>query len=82
MKANVSNVISLKSVMDSYCGASGELVSVDKSSIFFSPSTNANIKSQVCTILNIMTEALNDKYLGLPTTLGLDKTESFQYLID
>ena len=82
MKANVSNAISLKSVLDSYCGASSQLVSVDKSSMFFGPTTDANIKSQVCTILNIMTEALNDKYLGLPTTLGLEKSESFQYLIN
>ena len=36
----------------------------------------------MCTILNIMTEALNDKYLGLPANVGLDKTDCFQYLID
>lgn len=41
-----------------------------------------NMKAEVCTSLDIMTEALNDKYLGLPATLGLDKSESFQYLIN
>ena len=39
MKANVQNATCLKSLLDLYCGASGQLVSVDKSSIFFSPST-------------------------------------------
>jgi len=29
-----------------------------------------------------MIEALNDKYLGLPAHVGLDKTDCFQYLID
>ena len=40
------------------------------------------MKAQVSGTLNIMTEAINDKYLGLPATLGLDKSDSFQYLID
>ena len=55
---------------------------MDKSSIFFSPSTDVNMKAEVCSRLEIVTEAFNDKYLGLPTTLGLDKADSFQYLID
>ena len=82
MKANIQNSMCLRSILDLYCAASGQLVSVDKLSIFFSPSTEVNMKAQICSCLNIMTEALNDKYLGLPATLGLDKSDSFQYLID
>ena len=29
-----------------------------------------------------MTEALSDKYLGLPANVGLDKTDCFQFLIE
>ena len=82
MKANLESEETLKSVLDSYCAASGQMVSVDKSSIFFSPNTGVDTREQMCTILNIMTEALNDKYLGLPANVGLDKTDCFQYLID
>ena len=82
MKANLQSAETLKSVLDSYCAASGQMVSVDKSSIFFSPNTGVDTREQMCTILNIMTEALNDKYLGLPANVGLDKTDCFQYLID
>ena len=81
MKANATNAACLKSILDLYCSAFGQLVSVEKSSIFFSPSTDVNVKAHVCSILDIMTEALNDKYLGLPATLGIDKSDSFQYLI-
>ena len=73
MKANAANALCLKSILDLYCSASGQLVSVQKSSIFFSPSTETNVKAEVCSILDIMTEALNDRYLGLPSTLGLIK---------
>ena len=39
-------------------------------------------KAQICIILNIMTKALNDKHLGLPANVGMDKSDCFQYLID
>ena len=52
------------------------------SSIFFSPNTRVNIREQLSTTLNIMTEALNDKYLGLPANVGMDKSDCFQYLIE
>ena len=33
-------------------------------------------------MLNIMTEALTDKYLGLPANVGVDKTDCFSFLIE
>ena len=35
MKANLRNAETLKSILDLSCAASGQMVSVDKSSIFF-----------------------------------------------
>ena len=71
----------LKSIMDSYCAASGLMVSVQESSIFFSPNTKVDNKVQICLILDIITKALNDKYLDLPANVSVDKTKCFQ-LID
>ena len=34
-------------------------------------------REQMCVTLNIMTEALNDKYLGLPVNVGMDKLDFF-----
>ena len=53
-----------------------------KSSIFFSPCTDVDTKVEVCSILDIMTEAITDKYLGLPPLVGVDKSDCFQHLID
>lgn len=76
IKANAMNAEALKSILDSYCVASGQMVSVEKSSIFFSPNTKVEDKAQICTILDITTEALNDKYLSLPVNVGMDKSEA------
>jgi hypothetical protein len=82
MKATADNAGCLKRILDDYCQASGQLVSTAKSSIFFSPNTAVEEWATICTILDIMTEALNDKYLGLPAMVGVDWTDSFQFLVD
>jgi hypothetical protein len=82
MKATADNAGCLKHILDDYCQASGQLVSTAKSSIFFSPNTAVEERATICTILDIMTEALNDKYLGLPAMVGVDRTDSFQFLVD
>ena len=43
---------------------------------------NVEMKAQVCTELNIMTKAISDKYLGSPSMVGLDKSDSFIYLLE
>ena len=53
-----------------------------KSTIFFSPCTPVETRVEVCTTLNIMAEAITDKYLGLPPIVGVDRSDCFQHLID
>jgi hypothetical protein len=80
--ANEENANCLKRILNQYCSASGQLVSDAKSCIFFSPNTTVDMRARVCTILNILTESLTDKYLGLPTHVGADRSDCFQYLVD
>lgn len=82
MKANAANASSLKGILDNYCAASGQMVSASKSSIYFSPSTHVDAKVDVCQILDIMTESLSDKYLGLPSMIGVDCVDCFKHLIE
>ena len=82
MKADMNNATSLRQVLDEYCASSGQLVSEEKSIIFFSPNVDVEIKAQMCTELNIHTEAISEKYLGLPSMVGLDKSDSFVYLLE
>jgi hypothetical protein len=73
MKADMINATSLRHVLDQYYASSGQMVSQAKCSIFFSPNMDPNIRAGVCTKLNIMTEAIYDKYLGFPALVGIDK---------
>ena len=52
MKANAMNAEALKSILDSYCATSGQMVSVEKSSIFFSPNTLLQTRDEICQELN------------------------------
>ena len=61
---------------------SGQKVSKAKSSIYFSNNIEVNTKLKVCESLNIMTETLSDKYLGLPALVGVDRSDCFRHLID
>jgi hypothetical protein len=82
MRADLQNARCLRNILEDYCNASGQLVSGAKSSIFFSPCTRVEVREEVCTELDIMTEAITDKYLGLPPLIGMDRTDCFLHLID
>jgi hypothetical protein len=82
MKADMNNATSLQQVLDTYCANSGQMVSLAKSSIFFSPNTNVLVRAEICETLHIVSEALSDKYLGLPALVGADKSDYFDHFID
>ena len=58
------------------------MLSAAKSSIFFSGNTEVDVKLEVCETLDIMSESLNDKYLGLPALVEADRSDCFRHLID
>jgi hypothetical protein len=59
LKADMNNAILLQQVLDMYSANLGQLVSVAKSSIFFSPNTHVEPRVDICNTLNINTEALS-----------------------
>jgi hypothetical protein len=57
-------------------------MSEGKCSIYFSPSVDVQDKADICSELNILTEALSNKYLGLPAMVGTDRSDNFMYLLE
>ena len=54
-------------IHENYNRGSGQLVNKAKSAVFFSPNCDQQCKEQVHGSLGITTEALGERYLGLPT---------------
>jgi hypothetical protein len=58
------------------------MASLSKSSIFFSPNTNVMVRAEMCEAIHIDTEALSDKYLGLPAIIGADRSDCLLHLME
>jgi hypothetical protein len=56
------------------------MVSLAKSSIFFSQNTNVLLGLGNCEALHIVIEALSDK--GLPALVGADRSDCFKHFMD
>jgi len=70
----------LQEILGIYSRGSGQLVNKDKSAIFFSANCAEDAKQEVRSVLQINTEALAEKYLGLPTALGRASHGAFEYM--
>ncbi|BAT09242.1 Os09g0545250, partial [Oryza sativa Japonica Group] len=69
-----------QNVLNLYESCSGQIVNKDKSSIMFSKNTSQADRKMVMEILDISTEARNEKYLGLPVYMGRSRAKTFAYL--
>lgn len=56
------------------------MVNKDKFAVFFSSYCTVDVKHEVRSVLQIDTEALVEKYLGLPTALGRATKDAFEYM--
>ena len=81
-KASREGAEELSNLLDIYCNASGQIINRDKSSFFFSKGCPEALRDYVKTSLGVTQEALNDRYLGMPTDVGKSKNGTFKYLKD
>lgn len=76
MKARSVDANTLKHILRTYELASGQMINKDKSSILFSPNTGESTKQQIRSILSINQEARNERYLGLPVSVGKSRKKN------
>jgi hypothetical protein len=68
----------LADILRSYQEGSDHMVNISKSAIFFSANCDNATKAEMKQSTGIGTEALCEKYLGLPTAVGQSTTEAFE----
>lgn len=60
----------------------GKKINFDKSAMCFSPRTAERVKDDCGAVLNMAIVPCHERYLGLPTVTGKDKTKLFRGLAD
>ncbi|XP_071933651.1 uncharacterized protein [Coffea arabica] len=79
-KANVDEASQIMRILEVYKQASGQLVNVEKSSLFFSRNVGSRMKKGVMRKLQGMRLAQHSKYLGLPLPIGRSKRQAFEFI--
>lgn len=59
---------------------SGQVINIEKSSIFFSKNTGEGCRSEILSILGGMNQVRQSKYLGLPMVIERIKRQVFNYI--
>ncbi|KAL0395325.1 UNVERIFIED_CONTAM: putative ribonuclease H protein [Sesamum latifolium] len=70
----------IRSVLGVYERASGQLINLEKSSIFFSSNRPLNIRGDLAITLGVRIDSIPDKYLGLPYFIGRNKRDLFSFV--
>ncbi|XP_075661255.1 uncharacterized protein LOC142631065 [Castanea sativa] len=65
-KADMVGAKAIKDVLNKFFKESGQVVSVEKSCIYFSRNVPSNVKQDICDILDISETSALGKYLGFP----------------
>jgi hypothetical protein len=73
MKATSSNASCLRDVLDLYEACSGQQINKEKSSIMFSKNTKVRARGILKEILEVQSETVNERYLGLPVYISRSK---------
>ncbi|KAK4255495.1 hypothetical protein QN277_008493 [Acacia crassicarpa] len=80
MRASHRNCTYLAKILDLYCAASGQVINLDKSSIFFSSNSPLAVRTMVCGMLHIPATEDPGTYLGIPSIWGKSKTQALAYI--
>lgn len=82
LKATREGAEEFSQLLECYARASEQRVNKSKSSIFLSKGCPEEMRATVKNILQVPNEQLNEKYLGMPTDVGISKNGAFKHLKD
>ncbi|KAM6582886.1 hypothetical protein CsatB_009888 [Cannabis sativa] len=79
-QANNGSASSVMSLLRRFEHASGQQINLGKSSVFFSPNVNGQLRHSICTTLHMPEASENSFYLGLPNIIGRNKNAILGFL--
>ncbi|XP_073137815.1 uncharacterized protein [Henckelia pumila] len=81
-KATINDCEAIRNCLIRYEKASGQLINYEKSSVSFSPNTNAAMAESIKSSLAISIMQSHEVYLGLPSISARSKSLQFRYLVE
>ena len=81
-RATARDCRNLGQILSRFCESSGQLMSITKSRVWFSPRTPRCIKKQLAGILGLPTTDRIGTYLGTPIFTTRHTANSYQYLVE
>ena len=79
-KASHSYCANILDVLKNYEAHSGQMINLDKSTIFFCRNTPHRLRTQIAQQMRISHVGTQDKYLSLPSTIQRSKKATFAYV--
>lgn len=70
------------SVTNEFCSVSGQIISLQKSFVRFSPNTPDDYRDFLSSALPMQSRSSIGDYLGMPVDLGRSKCKDFQFMVD
>ena len=81
-RATAKDCRNLGQILSRFCESSGQLISLTKSKVWFSPRTTRRTKEQLKGILGLLTTDHIGTYLGTPVFTTRRTASSYQYLVE
>lgn len=81
-KSKVEEANEIHRVLKVYENASGQAINYSKSSVVFSANVQDHSRAAICNILGIRSVPDKGNYLGLPSVVGRNKKQVFNYVKD
>lgn len=82
LRATLSNCVVFEKILQDYCQASGQMINLDKSNLFFSINTPEDIRTDVALRLGIREVGNPGNYLGLPVLWDSSKQQALAFVKD
>ncbi|XP_050222174.1 uncharacterized protein LOC126672268 [Mercurialis annua] len=81
-REDVDEVKEIKGILEIYGKASGQVINFDKSALCFGKGIQSEMKNEIQSIIQVEVVKCHERYLGLPSTVGRNKKDSFQAILD
>ncbi|CAI8601941.1 unnamed protein product [Vicia faba] len=81
-KANLSEVITLTGILNTYAATSGQEINLLKSEVFFSRNLSHAAQKDLAKLLGVRHVLDTGSYMGLPSMIGTSKKATFSFVKD